>query len=323
MENFSYSSDYTHIPVFYREVASLASSLDGVGKNIFIDCTLGEGGHSEMLLERFAFLKLIAFERDPEILSIAQKRLERFAGRIEFINDNFCSIDKHLAPYCGAITGFLYDFGISSFHFDKSGRGFTFQNDEPLDMRLDPSCAHDAACIVNTFSEQEISRIIYVYGEERFANRIARVIVDARQKKNIETVSELAALVLKAIPAKFRVHNIHPATRVFQALRIAVNDELSAIETSLAAACGLLAPCGKIAAISFHSLEDRIVKNTFRAFAGYCTCGKPVDLCTCSRIKTVEIETRKPVVPLDDETAANRRARSAKLRICSKIGADR
>jgi len=267
-ENMSYA----HVPVLWKEIREYLGPVVSMGDGIVVDCTLGEGGHSELLLQAFSEIRMIAFERDSKILEIARSRLSGFSGRIEFVNDNFSAIAERLGEMSGRIAGFLYDFGISSYHFDRSGRGFAFQADEPLDMRLDGEGGMSARDLLNRSSEMELTEIISVYGEERWAKRIARYICSSRERNPIETTHELAQLVLRAIPARYHVKNIHPATRVFQALRIAVNDELPAIEASLRAALDLAAPGGRICAISFHSLEDRIVKNVFRRAARGCAC---------------------------------------------------
>lgn len=308
---------YAHVPVMWNELREFLTGAVAAGDGIIVDCTLGEGGHSEKMLAAFPGIKVIAFERDVEILAIARERLDPFGGRISFINDNFSSIARHLGDVAGRIAGFLYDFGISSYHFDNSGRGFSYQGDEPLDMRLDGGTGLSARDIVNTWTEIKLTEIIRTYGEERWARRIARYICRSRDMKPLETSQELAQLVLRAIPARFHVKNIHPATRVFQALRIAVNDELSAIETSLRDALGLVASGGRICAISFHSLEDRIVKNIFRRASKGCVCTE--EQCLCRNDPLVKILTKKPVVPGDAEMASNRRARSAKLRVAEKI----
>ena len=307
---------YAHQPVMWNELREFLAVAVAAGDGIVVDCTLGEGGHTEKMLAAFPDIRIIAFERDIEILSIAQARLVAFGERISFINDNFSTITRHLEGFAGRIAGFLYDFGISSYHFDRSGRGFSYQGDEPLDMRLDGK-GMSAAEIVNSWPEMKLTEIIRTYGEERWARRIARYICRSRDTKPLETSQELAQLVLRAIPARYHVKNIHPATRVFQALRIAVNDELSAIETSLRVALGLAATGGRICAISFHSLEDRIVKNVFRRASKGCTCSE--DRCMCQGDPIVKILTKKPVVPGSEEMAVNRRARSAKLRVAEKV----
>ena len=312
-------NEIAHTPVMWREVLEFAGMTRGVGDNIFVDCTIGEGGHSELLLQTFADLRIIGFERDEEILEIAKTRLNNYKEKIDFINDNFSNLPEHLESMTGRISGFLYDFGISSYHFDKSLRGFSLMNDEPLDMRLDKNGRLNAHYIVNEYPEKKLDEIFHEYGEERWSRKIAREICERRKEKPIETTTELAALVVKAIPGRFRVKNIHPATRVFQAIRIEVNNELTVIRKSLNEAYKFLASGGIITAIAFHSLEDRIVKDQFRRLAKGCTCSMPPEHCRCIGKPIVALLTKKPLTPRDDELKINRRARSAKLRACKKI----
>ncbi|HON79927.1 MAG TPA: 16S rRNA (cytosine(1402)-N(4))-methyltransferase RsmH [Spirochaetota bacterium] len=311
--------DFAHSSVLYREVLEYCGGLSSVGDGIVVDCTLGEGGHTEMILGRFPDIKVVGFERDDTILDVARNRLEAFSGRVEFVNDNFSAIDDHLRSMKGRVSGFLYDFGISSYHFDRSGRGFSFQRDEYLDMRLGKTSGKDAAYVINNYSENELTDIIKRYGEERWAKRIARFICRKRSESPVERTTELADIVLAAIPARFHVKNIHPATRVFQALRIEVNDELSAIEESLQSAVSFLAPGGRMMAISFHSLEDRIVKNIFRRLSKGCTCDREPQYCQCDHAPYVRLLTKKPLLPKDDEIAVNKRSRSAKMRVCEAL----
>lgn len=308
--------DYSHVPVMWNELRFFLEPV-AVGGGVFVDCTLGEGGHSSLILDEFSGVEIVAFERDPEILKIARKRLSCFGGRIEFINANFEAVKDYLFEEKRVIRAFLYDFGISSFHFERGGRGFSFRDDEPLDMRLDGSGGISAKDIVNRASEIELTEIIADYGQERWAKRIARFLCRARREKPVETSRELAEIVLRAIPARYHVKNIHPATRVFQALRIAVNNELSSIKKSLPAAVDILAPGGRICAISFHSLEDRIVKNEFRRAARGCICHE--EQCRCKGVPRISILTKKPVVPGKEEIENNKRARSARLRVAEKL----
>ncbi len=313
---------YAHTPVMHREVVEFIAGIARCEGDTVVDCTLGEGGHSELILGGFPDFRVIAFERDPEILEIAVKRLEAFGDRLTVINDNFANMGERLKGMEGRVRCVLYDFGISSFHLDRSGRGFSFRGDEPLDMRLDPRLETDAARIVNTAREKELTDIIHGYGEERWARRIARRIVERRGAGPIKTTGELAELVLRAIPARYHARNIHPATRVFQALRIAVNDELSAIGASLGDAVRLLACGGRVIAISFHSLEDRLVKDAFRRMAAGCSCREEPRYCRCEGPPLVRLLTRKPLIPGEDEMAINRRSRSARMRVCERIGGE-
>jgi len=311
---------YVHIPVFWREVLQYVEEGPLGAAGTFVDCTLGEGGHSELILKHYDKMTVRAFERDAEILDVAKKRLAPFGDRALFVNDNFSNAASWLENKGDAINYILYDFGISSFHFDVSGRGFSFQDDEPLDMRLDHS-GESAADIVNTWREEDLGRIFREYGEERYWRRVADKIVYRRGEKKITGTQELADIVKAAIPHKPGAGpNIHPATRVFQALRIEVNDELGAIDKTLRETYKLLEPGGRIMAISFHSLEDRIVKNRFRRLSKGCTCDLEAKHCQCSDDPFIKLVTRKPLVPLDDETGVNRRSRSAKLRVVEKLG---
>ena len=310
--------EFAHTPVMYREILDCMSEVVHLGDHLFVDCTMGEGGHSSMILERFPEAKLISFERDPEIYEIGKKRLAPYGGRVRCVNANFRTIAQHLAGMEGTVSAILYDFGISSFHFDRSGRGFSYAGDEPLDMRLDPSCSFDAAHVVNTYRFEKLAHVIGTYGEERWAGRIARRICEERERSPITTAGRLAEIVLASQPGKYREERIHPATRTFQGLRIEVNGELTAIEESLAVSWNFLAKGGRIIAMSFHSLEDRIAKHTFKALERGCACERN-DLCTCNRIPKVKILTKKPVEPKEDEIASNRRSRSAKIRVCERI----
>jgi len=311
----AYNESYVHMPIFWREILDFVEESKFGARGTFVDCTCGEGGHSEMILSHCENISVIAFERDPEILAIAQKRLEPFGERIRFVNDNFSEFKEHIEEDVHFI---LYDFGISSYHFDESARGFAFREDEPLDMRLD-GVGDSARDLVNKLRHDELADLIYLYGEERWSRNIAKYIVGARGEKPIETTKELADIVLRAIPHRFHVKNIHPATRTFQALRIAVNNELEAIEKSLKNSWKSLVPEGRIMGISFHSLEDRIVKNEFRFLARGCQCYNDPKHCMCRNKPFVKILTKKPLIPLDDEIKYNNRSRSARLRVAEKL----
>lgn len=306
---------YAHKPILFEEILMYIRTSPLEEKGTFADFTLGEGGHSELILETFPGVNLVGFERDPEIVEVARERLSRFGNRVKIINDNFSNADKYLDDE--SISYMLYDFGISSYHFDRSGRGFAFSDDQRLDMRLDKK-GESAFDIVNGFKESELADIFFRYGEERFSKRIAGAICMAREEKPIETTTELASIVLGAIPKKFHVKNIHPATRVFQALRIVVNDELVAIEKALSFFQRLLVKGGRMMAISFHSLEDRLVKQRLKELAAGCTCGMRSDRCECHKKAAVNILTKKPVEAGEEEVRNNKRSRSAKLRVCEK-----
>lgn len=313
------STQYYHTPVMPQEVLDFLSGIEGIESSIVVDCTVGEGGHSELILKTWDRLKLYGFERDREILAIAHKRLSSYGNRVVLINDNFKNLWLHCNGMENRVAAFLYDFGISSFHFDGSSRGFAFKTQEKLDMRLDDSVTLTAYDVVNNFSENELTQIFTTYGQERWSRRIARKIVQKRSEEAIETTEQLANIVLQAIPKQYRVKHIHPATRVFQALRIFINDELSAINESLKHALGYVKPGGRIIAISFHSLEDRIVKERFRRWAKGCSCDNDGLLCQCPANPLVTVLTKKPLQPKESETRQNPRSRSAKLRVCQKV----
>ncbi len=308
---------YVHKPILWREIVDITDGSLKKGNGLFADCTLGEGGHSEILLKLFPEIKITGFERDSAILERAGKRLAQFGDRVRFVNSNFSDIEDVFGPH-DRPDYMLYDFGISSWHFEESGRGFSFANDEPLSMSLDGTGA-DARDVVNSYPEKELNRIFRDYGEEKWAARIALVICERRVQAPVETTGQLASIVMAAIPKKFHVKNIHPATRVFQALRIEVNRELEAIEKGLAAGFDALAPGGVMMTIAFHSLEDRIAKNFFRRMNHGCLCGLEPQHCMCRNGSFAEILTKKPVTPADDEVAWNNRSRSAKLRAIMKL----
>jgi 16S rRNA (cytosine1402-N4)-methyltransferase len=311
-------SDFIHSSIMVSEIADYILQGPGSGEGTLVDATLGEGGHSEAMLSRFPGLSVIGMERDPEILTIARKRLEPFGERFTGVQSNFANLSKWLDRLKVEPHYVLYDFGISSYHFDMSGRGFAFAKDEKLDMRLDGDgiSAYD---IINSYSDSELADIFYFYGEERMSRRIARRIVAAREESPIVTTGDLAAVVLKAIPRNKQVKNIHPATRVFQALRIEVNGELTAIETALDDLPDITPSGCRIMAMSFHSLEDRIVKDRFRRWSKGCRCQLDPRDCQCTYDPMVSLVTKKPVIPGEEEVKENNRARSAKLRVCDRV----
>lgn len=308
---------FVHKTILWREIVDIIDGSLKKGDGLLADCTLGEGGHSEILLKLFPELKVTGFERDGAILEKARERLSVFGDRVRFVNSNFSDIDKEFGHGAGP-DYILYDFGISSWHFESSGRGFAFASDEPLDMSLDGT-GPDARDVVNGYSEKELSRIFREYGGEKWAARIALVIRERREQAPIETTGQLASIVMAAIPKKFHVKNIHPATRVFQALRIEVNRELEAIEKGLEAGFSVLEKGGVMMTISFHSLEDRIAKNFFRRMKDGCLCGLEPQNCMCHNGSFAGVLTKKPLTPQDDELHWNNRSRSAKLRAIVKL----
>lgn len=306
-----------HTSVMKQEVLSYLAP-DGPD-GLLVDCTLGEGGHTEAFLERYAGLRAVGLDADRAIMDRARERLSRFGARVRFENRWF---DEYFRAYPQDLPRpdrILMDLGISSFHYESSGRGFSFQKDEPLDMRLSSGLESSAADIVNGSGESELADLIYEYGEERFSRRIARAVVERRKTGPIRTSAELADLVRGAVPAQYRHGRIHPATKTFQALRIAVNGELDRLRSALSAAVGALAPGGLIGVITFHSLEDRIVKQFFRDKRKGCTCPPDAPICNCGGKPVLEAVTKKPVVPSEEETRTNPPSRSAKLRVSRKL----
>ena len=310
--------DAPHRPVLLTEsVGYLAPERGG----LFIDATLGLGGHSEALLEASPAVRVIGIDRDPEALQLAGARLAAFGERFRAVHANFKEIADVLREAgAGEASGVLADLGVSSLQFDAAERGFSFRHDAPLDMRMDARGTDETAVeLLARLPEEEIARIIFEYGEERKSRRIARWIVERREEgRPIETTADLAALVARAVGFK-RTDRIHPATRTFQALRIAVNGELEALAAFLEASIDLLQPSGCLVVISFHSLEDRIVKRAFRRSAGQCECDPRLPRCACGARRNVEVLTRRPVTPTPAERDDNPRARSAKLRACRKL----
>lgn len=309
--------DIVHTPVLLEECLSYLAPR---GENeLMVDATLGEGGHSFAFLSRFPTLRIVGVDADPAIQSVARERLAPFGDRIHFYNGWSHDFFADLPADIKRPDTVLIDLGISLFHYEKSGRGFSFRKDEPLDMRIDPSSPLSAADIVATYGEKDIADLIYNFAEERLSRRIARAIVSARSVGRIETTAALASIVESAVPAAYRRGPIHPATRTFQALRIAVNGELDRLLELLDAALRSLESGGRLGVITFHSLEDRIVKNFFREKNKDCTCPPEAPICTCEGRRTVTILTRKAVGPTDEEARRNPPSRSAKLRVVEKV----
>ncbi len=309
---------FGHLPVMPAEVLHYLAPQPG---GIFIDGTVGGGGHANLLLEASAPDGLvIGFDRDPAALDAAAARLAPFGERVRLIRSNFAGMGGHLADLgIRAIDGLLLDLGVSSHQLDTGERGFSFRADAPLDRRMDPDLPSTAADLVNELPEDELARIIGEYGEERWAKRIASFIVRARCEAPITTTLQLVDMIKGAIPRAKWEERLHPATRTFQALRIAVNDELGSLEKGLTAGLGLLKKGGRAVVISFHSLEDRIVKESFRSLARGCTCPKDFPRCVCGRTPQLKVLTGRPVMAGETEVAANPRARSAKLRAAEKL----
>ena len=311
------SPEKLHLPVLLEETIEALAPIPG---GTYIDATLGLGGHTEAILERFAGTRVIGIDQDTEAIGYATERLSRFGSRIRIFHSNFSEIVSVAGEAgIGKVDGILADLGVSSLQFDSPGRGFSFRFDAPLDMRMNPEPDQETAAeMLERLSEEEIANVIYQYGEERFSRRIARWIVERREKgEPVQTTFELANLVERAL-RRGKKDKIHPATRTFQALRIAVNRELEILERFINESIDLLKTDGRLAVITFHSLEDRIVKQTFQKRAGKCTCPPRLPVCLCGAEKAVEIVTRKPIIAEDAELETNPRARSAKLRVCRK-----
>lgn len=297
------SQDFIHISVMPKEIVDHLRLSDG---SVVVDCTLGLGGHTALLAQNVGPRgKVIAIDRDRQSIELARPRLAEFADRIIFMHDDFRNIDRVLSQLkIEHVDGIVFDLGISSFQLDNQNRGFSIKSDGPLDMRMDQESWLSAYDLVNSLSERELSHIIKDYGEERWHNRIARRLVQERSLRPIETTKDLSDIVLKAIPSGQKWQKIHPATRTFQAFRIAVNRELESLEIALDKAIGVLKPGGRICVISFHSLEDRIVKNKFRSAA---------------QSGVVDLLVKKPLEVSEAEEVSNPRSRSARLRVAQKL----
>jgi 16S rRNA (cytosine1402-N4)-methyltransferase len=316
--------EYRHTPVLLAEVTQQLTLHDG---SIFVDCTLGGAGHTKRIAQLVAPTGIVvgidqddaALTAAADTLRLGQQELER--PTIVLVKGNFGELDQALLeariPYANA---FLFDLGVSSPQLDHVGRGFTYQEDAPLDMRMDPSSSQPtAADIVNSYSEADLTRIIREFGEERWASRIAAFIVAARGQHRLETTEQLVEIIKAAIPAAARRTGGHPARRTFQALRIEVNRELEVLERGLRAAVRWLAPEGRVAVISYHSLEDGIVRDVFSELAQGCVCPPDLPVCRCGKTPVVRIITKRPIVPSDEEIEANPRARSARLRVAQRL----
>lgn len=307
--------EFSHTPVLLNEVLKLLDCHPG---QVIVDGTVGGGGHAYEILKRIipgGFL--IGIDRDPNALEAAQKKLEEFEGCFKLVHANFANVKEVLKSLgIDAVDGMLLDLGVSSYQLEERARGFTYMQDAPLDMRMDPTQTFSAYNVVNEYSQQELERVIRDYGEERWAKRIAQFIVNSRP---IETTGQLVDVIKKAIPAAARREGPHPAKRTFQAIRIEVNQELSLLSKAIEDAVDVLKPGGRLCVISFHSLEDKIVKQMFRSLSNPCTCPPDSPVCTCGRRPRVKVLTSKPVTPTSSEVSANPRSRSAKARCCQKL----
>lgn len=307
-----------HIPVMTQEVIeNLITRKDG----LYVDATLGLGGHTKSILEYTDFKsRIIGMDVDEEALSIAGERLSKYKNNVVFRNSNFSEIQRVLLDLeIGEVDGIVADLGMSSFQLDSSGRGFSLIRDEELDMRMDARLRFTAFDLINEMSVDEISKVLKVYGEERWSRRIAKRIVQNRANKPIKTSAELANLVYEAIPKKFHPAKIHPATKTFQAFRIAVNHELDNIEEFIGKAIPFLRTGGRLVIISFHSLEDKLVKKSFQNLSSSCICPPDLPMCGCGKTSELNIITRSPLVPGEEEISHNPRSRSAKMRVGEKL----
>jgi len=307
-----------HRPVLKNEILTL---LDPKPGGVYLDATLGGGGLAAEIIERSGpDGLLLGIDRDPDAVEYAGSRLARYGARVRIVKADFRNLESILRSQgIAELDGAVFDLGVSSHQLDDSRRGFSFSRDEVLSMKMDPAeDTPDAAHIVNTYPEERLAELIRTYGEERYARRIARAIVERRKIAPITRTSELADVIVSAVGAAYRDQPIHPGTRTWQALRIAVNRELEAIQIGLPAAIEALKKGARICVVSFHSLEDAIVKSTFRRLSGVCRCGK-LPKCECGARRLVRIVTRKPIVPSEEEIRISRRSRSAKLRCAERV----
>lgn len=310
--------EFHHVSVLLDEcIDNLNIKPDGV----YVDCTMGGAGHSKEIVKRLSKDGLfIGFDQDINAINTAKERLSEYSDRVKFVHSNFQNLKDELEKIgVYKVDGVLADLGVSSHQLDEADRGFSYMQDAPLDMRMDIRCSFSAYDVVNTYSEAELSKIIKDYGEDNWAKRIAKFIVEERKEKSIETTGELVEIIKKAIPKKARIDGPHPAKRTFQAIRIEVNNELGVITEMIDDAASIMNEEGRICIITFHSLEDRIVKNAFRDLATDCICPPHIPICQCDKEALVKVITRKPILPTDKEIEENPRSRSAKLRVAERI----
>ena len=310
-------SAFHHISVLLQEC------LDGLNikpDGIYVDGTLGGAGHSSKIAERLTTGRLIGIDRDPIALKAAGERLQPFQDNVTLVHSNFCEIAQVLQDLdVSGVDGILLDLGVSSPQLDDAARGFSYMLDAPLDMRMNSEDTLDAYAVVNTWPQEELRRILYTYGEERYAPQIAAAICRRREEKPIETTLQLVDVIRSAMPPAALREKQHPAKRSFQAIRIAVNDELGSVEKVMRDAFSVLNPGGRLAVITFHSLEDRIVKLAMAEAAKGCTCPPSFPVCVCGKKPLVKLISRKPIVASNKELEDNPRSRSAKLRVCEKL----
>ena len=309
--------EFNHVSVLLNEcIENLNIKPDG----IYVDGTMGGAGHSLEIVKKLSEKGiLIGIDRDEEALAVAEERLKDF-NNVKYVHDNHDNIDDIIKNLnIKGVDGILLDLGVSSYQIDEKTRGFTYMDDGPLDMRMDKSQKLTAEYIVNNYKEQDLARIIFEYGEEKFSRKIARNICEYRKNKKIETTGELVKIIEKSIPGKFREKNSHPAKRTFQAIRIEVNNEIEPLYNTVKNSITALNSKGRLCVITFHSLEDRMVKKAFIDAEGKCTCPKDLPYCVCGNVSLGKIITKKPILPTEKEMQENSRSRSAKLRVFEKI----
>ena len=305
--------EFNHVSVLLNEcIENLNIKPDG----IYVDGTMGGAGHSLEIVKKLSEKgMLIGIDRDEEALAVAKERLKEF-NNVKYVHDNHDNIDEIIKNLnIKGVDGILLDLGVSSYQIDEKTRGFTYMDDGPLDMRMDKSQKLTAEYIVNNYKEQDLARIIFEYGEEKFSRKIARNICEYRKNKKIETTGELVKIIEKSIPGKFREKNSHPAKRTFQAIRIEVNNEIEPLYNTIKNSITALNSKGKLCVITFHSLEDRMVKKAYVDAEGKCTCPKDLPYCVCGNVSLGKIITKKPILPTEKEIQENSRSRSAKLRV--------
>lgn len=309
--------EFNHVSVLLNEcIENLNIKPDG----IYVDGTMGGAGHSLEIVKKLSEKgMLIGIDRDEEALAVAKERLKEF-NNVKYVHDNHDNIDEIIKNLnIKGVDGILLDLGVSSYQIDEKTRGFTYMDDGPLDMRMDKSQKLTAEYIVNSYKEQDLARIIFEYGEEKFSRKIARNICEYRKNKKIETTGELVKIIEKSIPGKFREKNSHPAKRTFQAIRIEVNNEIEPLYNTIKNSITALNSKGRLCVITFHSLEDRMVKKAYVDAEGKCTCPKDLPYCVCGNVSLGKIITKKPILPTEKEMQENSRSRSAKLRVFEKI----
>ncbi|HJJ03337.1 MAG: 16S rRNA (cytosine(1402)-N(4))-methyltransferase RsmH [Clostridia bacterium] len=309
--------EFNHVSVLLNEcIENLNIKPDG----IYVDGTMGGAGHSLEIVKKLSEKgMLIGIDRDEEALAVAKERLKEF-NNVKYVHDNHDNIDEIIKNLnIKGVDGILLDLGVSSYQIDEKTRGFTYMDDGPLDMRMDKSQKLTAEYIVNNYKEQDLARIIFEYGEEKFSRKIARNICEYRKNKKIETTGELVKIIEKSIPGKFREKNSHPAKRTFQAIRIEVNNEIEPLYNTIKNSITALNSKGRLCVITFHSLEDRMVKKAYVDAEGKCTCPKDLPYCVCGNVSLGKIITKKPILPTEKEMQENSRSRSAKLRVFEKI----